>query len=120
MKEKEGMDFRLIIQVDTLAHRIPRFIEKIHRAGAHIIFIGLENINPDNLEAVKKRQNRIEEYREMFMAWKKHGVVLVCGYIVGFPNDTKASILRDVDYIKRELPVDMLYLNFLTPLPGSE
>ena len=47
-------------------------------------------------------------------------MVIVCGYIVGFPNDTKESILRDVDFIKRELPVDMLYLNFLTPLPGSE
>jgi len=120
MRREEGVELQLIIQVDTLAHRIPRFIDKIYEAGANIIFIGLENINPDNLEAVKKRQNRIEEYREMFMAWKKHGVVLVCGYIVGFPNDTKDSILRDVDYIKRELPVDMLYLNFLTPLPGSE
>jgi len=120
MRREEGIELQLIIQVDTLAHRIPRFIDKIYEAGANIIFIGLENINPDNLEAVKKRQNRIEEYREMFMAWKKHGVVIVCGYIVGFPNDTKESILRDVDFIKRELPVDMLYLNFLTPLPGSE
>jgi uncharacterized radical SAM superfamily protein len=120
MREEEGIDLRLSIQVDTLAHRIPNFIEKVYRAGALIVFIGLENINPDNLESVKKRQNRVEEYREMFLAWKRFGVVLICGYIVGFPKDTKASILRDIDLIKRELPVDMPYLNFLTPLPGSE
>jgi hypothetical protein len=29
----------------------------------HTLFIGLENINPDNLLAAKKRQNRITEYR---------------------------------------------------------
>ncbi len=85
-----------------------------------MIFIGLENINPDNLESVKKRQNRIEDYREMLLAWKKHPVIITCGYIIGFSNDTKASILRDVEILKRELPIDLLTLNNLTPLPGSE
>jgi hypothetical protein len=120
MQEREKIFVRMIIQVDTMAHRIPGFIDKVFRAGAHLIFIGLENINPDNLESVKKRQNRIEEYREMLLAWKKHAVVIVCGYIVGFPRDTKASILRDIDILKREMPIDLLYMNYLTPLPGSE
>ena len=120
LAETEGLKVRLILQVDTMAHRIHGFIDKMVRAGARQIFIGLENINSDNLESVKKRQNRIEEYREMFLAWKRHSVVIVCGYIVGFPNDTKQSILRDIGIVKRELPIDMLYLNFLTPLPGSE
>lgn len=117
---REGIRLRLAIQVDTLAHRIPRFIDKVCAAGADQIFVGLENINSDNLEAVKKRQNRIEEYREMFLAWKKHRVVITCGYIIGFPNDTKQSILRDIEILKRTLPIDTLYLNYLTPLPGSE
>jgi len=120
LREKEGIKVRLIVQVDTLAHRIPNFIDKMYRAGAHIIFIGLESVNPDNLESVKKRQNRIEEYREMILAWKRLGVIVVCGYIVGFPNDTKASILRDIETIKRELPIDLINVNSLTPLPGSE
>ena len=42
------------------------------------------------------------------------------GYILGFPGDTKESILRDIEIIKRELPVDILEFFFLTPLPGSE
>ena len=56
----------------------------------------------------------------MLLAWKRHAVVVACGYIVGFPGDTKASILRDVEILKRELPIDLIYLNYLTPLPGSE
>lgn len=44
----------------------------------------------------------------------------MCGYIIGFPNDTKASILHDMEVLKKELAVDLLYMNYLTPLPGSE
>lgn len=116
----QGLEVRLAIQVDTLAHRIDGFIDKCVAAGADQIFIGLENINPDNLEAVGKRQNRVEEYRGMFLAWKRHPVVITCGYIVGFPNDTYESVMRDIAVLKDELPVDTIYLNYLTPLPGSE
>ena len=115
----EGFPVRLAIQVDTLTHRIEGFIDECVAVGADQIFIGLENINARNLDVVKKRQNRIEEYREMFLAWKKYPVVITCGYIVGFPADTRESILADIDILKRELPIDTLYLNYLTPLPGS-
>ena len=84
------------------------------------VFIGLENINPDNLIAAKKRQNKITEYREMLQKWREHGAITYAGYILGFPGDTKESILRDIEIIKRELPLDILEFFFLTPLPGSE
>jgi len=120
LREGEGLPLRHIIQVDTLTHRIPGFIEKAVRAGVSHVFIGLENINPDNLMAAKKRQNRITEYRQMLLEWKKHPVVLTAGYIIGFPSDTKESVIRDVEIIKAELPIDLLYFSYLTPLPGSE
>ncbi|CTQ56035.1 magnesium-protoporphyrin IX monomethyl ester anaerobic oxidative cyclase [Roseibium album] len=120
LREVEKLEFTLIVQVDTLCHKIPNFIEKCVRAGVDQVFIGLENINPDNLASTKKRQNKITDYREMFLAWKKHPVILTAGYIIGFPNDTRASVLQDVEVIKRELPVDILSLSILTPLPGSE
>jgi len=108
------------IQVDTLCHKIPNFIEKAAAAGVRRVFIGLENINPDNLIAAKKRQNKITEYREMLQAWREHGAITYAGYILGFPADSKASILRDIEIIKRELSIDILEFFFLTPLPGSE
>jgi hypothetical protein len=84
------------------------------------VFIGLENINPQSLMGAKKRQNKIWEYREMLQAWKRVHVMTWAGYILGFPTDTPASIARDIEIIKRELPVDILEFFFLTPLPGSE
>ena len=120
LREDEGIKIHFIIQVDTLCHRIPNFIEKCARAGVRRVFIGLENINPDSLVGAKKRQNKITEYRKMLLAWKSVRVITYAGYILGFPNDTPESIARDIEIIKKELPVDLLEFFFLTPLPGSE
>jgi hypothetical protein len=120
LRRQDGIKLNLMIQVDTLCHRIPNFIEKAAEAGVRRVFIGLENINPDNLLASKKHQNKITEYRVMLQKWREHGMITYAGYITGFPADTKESILRDIAIIKRELPLDLLELFYLTPLPGSE
>jgi pyruvate-formate lyase-activating enzyme len=119
LRETEGLTLQFIIQVDTLCHKIPRFVEKAARAGCARVFIGLENINPDNLQAVKKKQNRVHEYRELFLAWRRHKVITYAGYILGFPNDTPERVARDIATVQRELPVDLLEFFILTPLPGS-
>jgi radical SAM superfamily enzyme YgiQ (UPF0313 family) len=120
LREKERIKLRFLIQVDTLAHKIPNFIEKAARAGCRYAFIGLESINPENLVHMKKNQNRITEYRKMFQAWKNAKVMTYAGFIMGLPSDTPASIRRDIEIIQRELPVDVLEFTMLTPLPGSE
>ncbi len=119
LREGEKLNISFIIQVDTLCHKLPGFIEKSKRAGVKRVFIGLENINPDSLIGASKRQNKITDYREMLLAWKNVGIVTYCGYILGFPGDTRESILRDIEIIKKELPVDLLEFFYLTPLPGS-
>ena len=120
LREEDGLDVRFMIQVDTLCHKIPNFIEKSRRAGVTRVFIGLENINPANLIAAKKRQNKITEYRKMLLEWKRVGIMTFAGYILGFENDTPESIRHDLEIIKKELPLDALEFFVLTPLPGSE
>jgi len=68
-------------------------------------------IGPPNAECRKTRRQQ---------KWREHGAITYAGYILGFPGDTKQSILRDLEIIKRELPLDILEFFFLTPLPGSE
>jgi len=120
IKETEGKTIRLTIQVDTMCHRIPGFIEKAGKAGVARVFIGLENINPESLQSAGKGQNKIAEYRRMLQAWRKVGVITCAGYIIGFPFDTPESIIKDIKTIQRELPIDLLEFFTLTPLPGSE
>ena len=120
LREREGLFFRFVIQVETLCHRVPGFVEKAARAGVTRVFLGLENINPESLLGANKKQNRIAEYREMLLAWKAQRCFTYAGYILGFPNDTPESIVRDIGIIQRELPLDLLEFFCLTPLPGSE
>ena len=120
LRENHGFKIRLLLQVDTLCHRIPGFIEKAARAGCNVVFIGLENINPESLMGAKKRQSKIWEYRDMLQAWRRAKVMTYAGYILGFPTDTPESIARDIEIIKKELPIDILEFFYLTPLPGSE
>lgn len=114
-----GVKIHLNMQVDTMCHKIPRFIDKAARAGCTKVFIGLENINPANLKEASKGQNQITEYRAMLQAWRRARVLTFAGYIIGFPHDTPESVASDIAVIQRELPIDILEFFILTPLPGS-
>ncbi len=120
LREEEGLKVSFTIQVDTACSRLNRFIEKAARAGCSKVFLGLENINQESLMGTGKKQNHVGEYRAMLQAWRNHGVITYAGYIIGFPIDTYESVMRDIETIKQELPIDLLEFFFLTPLPGSE
>ncbi len=74
-----------------MCHKIPHFIEKAARAGCHRVFIGLENINPDNLLSAKKKQNRITEYRTMLQRWKAVRVVVTAATFSVFRPITRKT-----------------------------
>ena len=117
--EKIKMSF--MIQVDTLCHKLPNFIEKCAAAGVKRAYIGLENINPDSLAGAHKRQNKITEYRKMLQAWKaarrsSPTAVTFSGFRTTRRNRSSAMC----EIVMKELPLDILEFFFLTPLPGSE
>ncbi|HEY6348987.1 MAG TPA: radical SAM protein [Candidatus Angelobacter sp.] len=120
MREKENLNIKFMIQVDTMCHRLPHFIEKAGRAGVRRVFIGMESINPESLMGARKKQNKIVEYRKMLLEWKRAGAIVFAGYIIGFPQDTPESVIHDIQIIQRELPIDLLEPHALTALPGSE
>ena len=116
----EKLNLGFIIQVDTLCHKLPNFIEKARAPACGECLSDWKTSTRTISLGAKKRQNKITEYRKMLIAWKRARVITYAGYILGFPNDTVESILHDIDVIKRELPVDLLEFFYLTPLPGSE
>jgi hypothetical protein len=100
-----------------MAHRIPRFEAAGPVAGASL---SAWRRNQENLKASAKYHNRINEYRAMLQAWRDQQVVTYAGYMIGFTGDTYESIMRDVEFLKRELPLDFVELFVATPLPGSK
>jgi radical SAM superfamily enzyme YgiQ (UPF0313 family) len=120
LRERHAMAIDFMMQVDVLAPRIPRFVEKAARAGCVQVFIGMETIREDNLEAGGKRQNKAADYRGMIAAWHRVGVVCHAGYIIGFPHDTYERVMEDVRALRDDLLLDQASFFMLTPLPGSE
>jgi radical SAM superfamily enzyme YgiQ (UPF0313 family) len=120
LRRDEGVKVGFMMQIDTLAYRIKNFMAKAREAGCTQAFIGMETINPANIPASGKRQNRVEDYRNMIDSWHEHGIACHVGYIIGFPFDTVESVRDDVRRLKEEIGVDQVSFFMLTPLPGSK
>lgn len=119
LREKEKIPIQFMIQVDTQSHKIPDFVSLASRAGCSQVFIGMESINPENLKAAGKMQNKVQDYRELISAWHNAKIATHVAYIFGFPFDTPESIREDVRRLQSELGVEQASFFMLTPLPGS-
>ena len=114
-----GVDVSFMMQVDTCAHRIPGFAEKAARAGCYMVFVGMESVNPANLDAMGKTQNDAGDYPMMVNHWHDVKVLVHVGYIIGLPHDTTRSVQADVEALMNQVKVDEASFFMLTPLPGS-
>ena len=118
MRKEEGIRVSFMVQVDTQCHKIPGFIAKAAAAGCTTAFIGLETVNPANLKEIGKGQNHVNQYRDLNKAWREVGVAVQYGYMIGLPQDTIESIVRDVDTLM-DLEPDLITFFIATPLPGA-
>ena len=119
LRENEQIPVEFMMQVDVLSYKIKGFVEKARRAGCSNVFIGMESINDDNLKAAKKRQNHVDDYRNLIDAYRSAEIATHVGYILGFPFDSPESISRDLHKLTHEVRPDMASFFILTPLPGS-
>ena len=119
LRIEEGIAVQFMMQVDTLAHRSPGFVAKAAAAGCSQVFIGVESLDPRNLLASGKRQNKVEDYRAMIDAWHDAGIACHTAFIIGFPHDTAESVREDVRRLRDEIGADQASFFMYTPIPGS-
>lgn len=116
---QRGIEIHFMMQTDTQAHRIPRFVEKAAAAGCYLAFIGMESVNPKNLAAVGKTQNNAGSYAGMVEMWHENRILVHVGYIIGLPDDTRESLCLDMESLRNQVKVDFASFFMLVPLPGS-
>lgn len=119
LRAEEGIRVAFMVQVDTQSYKLPRFVEKARAAGCSQVFIGMESLNPKNLEAAGKRQNLAADFRKMAAAYRQAGITTHVAYIIGFPFDTLESVRQDLERLKEEVGPEQASFFMLTPLPGS-
>lgn len=123
-------------ETETAKHRRSRrFTELAARAGCYQAFVGIESLNPDNLNFATKYQNtddrqhrsKIEEarkhvldkYRRVVDNWHRVGVSVHAGYMLGFPFDGP-DCGRIAAQTLRKIGFDIVSFFIMTPLPGTE
>ncbi len=119
LRETDGIVIEFIMQVDVLSYKIKDFVSLARQAGCTQVFIGMESINDDNLQAADKNQNSSSDYRNLIDAWHAAEITTHVGFIIGFPFDTYESVVKDVKRLQEEIQVDQASFFMLTPIPGS-
>lgn len=116
---RQGHEITFMIEADLASYRIKNFIPKLAQAGCSQVFLGMESVNQDTLKDEGKGQNQVKNYARLCEDLHDHGIGVHVGYIIGFPRDTRESILRDLETVK-DIGVDQASFFILTPIPGSE
>ncbi|HKV56245.1 MAG TPA: radical SAM protein [Candidatus Binataceae bacterium] len=123
-------------ETETAKHRRSRrFVELAAKAGCYQAFVGIESLNPDNLNFATKYQNTddrqhrmtiedarrrvLEKYRRVVDNWHKVGVAVHAGYMLGFPFDGR-DCGRIAAQTLKKLGFDIVSFFIMTPLPGTE
>ncbi len=91
------------------------------KAGCKVLFIGVESSTVNNLEFVNKNVNLrigVNSYDKAFRKIHKYGIGVTIGTIYGFPNDTRETIDRQVNFF-RDCNADAIQSTMLTPFPGT-
>jgi radical SAM superfamily enzyme YgiQ (UPF0313 family) len=115
--------------------RSQRFVDLAAAAGCYQAFVGIESLNPDNLNYATKYQNTddrnhrmvleeararvMSKYRRVVENWHRVGISVHAGYMLGFPFDGP-DCGRIAGKTLRQLGFDIVSFFIMTPLPGTE
>jgi anti-anti-sigma factor len=88
------------------------------KSGCVSLFLGIESLSSENLRAVHKSFNKVDEYEDALKKIHDHGIMVLAGLIFGFDYDDEGVFERTVRFCettKIEAPCFFI----LTPLPGT-
>ena len=93
-------------------------IAMMKSAGCHLIQLGVESGNDEMLRKIRKNIT-IEEALAAARIIKRHGIALEAYFMVGFPEETEATLLDTLDAMEK-IHCNILVFSIFTPYPGSE
>ncbi len=94
------------------------FVDLLVEARCGMAFIGLESLNEPSLSSVHKKQNKVEEYKELFLKLKERGILTFTGMMLALDEDTPSyykSLPRKLD----EIDPSSILTSISIPIPGT-
>jgi radical SAM superfamily enzyme YgiQ (UPF0313 family) len=107
-----------VAQISINLVRDPELLDLIAGSGGHWIFLGLESIDPANLDGVNKSFNKPNEYAAILKNMADRGIYAITSFIFGMDGDTTGIADRTLETIQ-SWPPGLPVFSLLTPYPGT-
>lgn len=104
-------------RVDTL-YKNPDLINKFYKAGFRQIFLGIESIHQQSLDAMNKKNTTSEMVKTVVKRLRDLGISIFGGVIIGFPGETKRMVRQNIRYAVN-LNLDCVQFTPITAFPGT-
>lgn len=102
----------------AVAHLDGELIQAMAKAGFYSISLGIESGDPHVLKDLMKKNVDLDKAARLISTMRKVGIDARAFFILGYPGETKESILRTVKYAK-SLQLDWTYFFIFTPYPNT-
>lgn len=109
------IQFSIESRIDLLK---PETLKMLREVGLTSITFGVETPNESTLREHHRAPISDDRQREFIDACRRLGIRTVAGFMIGFPEDTRDTILGVLDYARRLNPT-FANFNVVTPYPGT-
>ncbi|MFX0137417.1 MAG: B12-binding domain-containing radical SAM protein, partial [Candidatus Hodarchaeota archaeon] len=86
-------------RVDTL-YRNQWLIDLMHKAGIRQVFLGIESVHQQSLDAMNKRNTTPEMVQRVVSMLQDRGISIFGGVIIGFPGETKRMVRENIQFAR--------------------
>jgi radical SAM superfamily enzyme YgiQ (UPF0313 family) len=95
-----------------------KFMDLAQRSGLLHVNIGVESIDPDTLDEMNKKVNKVQQYKEILTNLRQRGISYSLNFIFGWDTEKEDVFRSTLDFLKRN-KVPVAYFNILTPHKGT-
>ncbi|MFX1276191.1 MAG: B12-binding domain-containing radical SAM protein [Promethearchaeota archaeon] len=104
-------------RVDTL-YRNPWLIDLMEKAGFRQIFLGIETVHQQSLDAMNKQNTTPKMTQKVVEMVKDRGISIFGGVIIGYPGETREMVHQTIQFVK-SLKLTCVQFTPITAFPGT-
>ena len=112
------MYFSCQSRVDTL-YRNPWLMDLMQQAGMRQVFLGIESVHQQSLNAMNKKNTTPEMTRNVVDMLHDRGMTVFGGIIIGYPGENKTMVRQTINFAK-SLELTCVQFTPITAFPGTE
>jgi len=109
------IQFSIETRIDAMR---PETLRLLRRVGLTSVTVGIETPHDETLARYRRAPIELDRQRQFIDTCRELGIRTVAGFMIGFPEDTDASIRRVLEYAKQVNPT-FANFNVVTPYPGT-